>query len=184
MAGGWNDALLHIVNSGVSATAGVGVAWLYERWKRIRLAADDWRIWYSFEGAEDGSTVEQPPPDKPIKSIGYGFTARLFSEKTAAVGLHRFAVLFTKGKGRTRKVLIRDEDVHHVGQFIRQCRKVAGPLKQMTLQPKLWTVEELSGHIGEATAAGVRQADGVWLTAETADGKSFQWHVTNLRPAG
>lgn len=184
MAGGWTDALLHILNSGVSATAGVGVAWLYERWKRVRLAPDDWQLWYGYEGAEGGMATVPPPPETPIVRIMYGFTARWFSDKTGAVGLHRFAVLFTKGKGRARKVLIRDDDVQHVGQFIRQGRKVAGPLTQMTLQPKLWTVEELSGYVGEAMTAVVRQADGVWLTAETADGKSFQWHVTDLRPAG
>lgn len=81
MADGWNDTLLHLVNTGLSTSAGFGIATLYERWKKIRLTADDWQLWCNYRDAEGGNVAVPVPPDVPIDHIAYGFTARFFSEK-------------------------------------------------------------------------------------------------------
>jgi hypothetical protein len=179
------DIVLHGINSILSASVGAGGAWLYERWKRIRLSADDWRLWYSYQDGEGGLASEPHPPDKPITEITYNFTVRIFNEKSAAVGLHHFSLLFTKGRGRARVTLLRDDDVQHGGDVIRAGRRFNTSLRQITLQPKLWTVEDISGHIDDIVEGGaaVRKADAVRLVAKTADGKRCEWHITDLTPA-
>ena len=110
--------------------AGSAVTKVYDSWKRIRFVTSDWKLWYVSRDSEGGMVYKETPPGF---SISYHFTIRFFNEKPSPIGLHRFAVLFTKGVLHNRQILVRDEEVKHGERQIRAGQMYREPLGEMLL---------------------------------------------------
>jgi hypothetical protein len=170
----WKAEILHLV----AFVAGAAITKVYDSWKRIRFVAEDWKLWYVSKDSEYAPVYNENPPGS---SIDYYFTIKFFSEKPTPVGLHRFSVLFTKGVLHNRQILFRDDEPRHWGggRFILTSAVNHERLGEMSLTSHDWAVEHITGQCSDV--ATIQKADAVWLIAYGANGKKYEWHVTDLK---
>lgn len=143
----------------------------------MRFIGSDWKLWYVSQDSSGGMVYTETAPGFMFT---YHFNARFFSEKPVAIGLHRFSVLFTRGVLHNRQILIRDNEPRHGERQIRAGQMYYEPLGPITLEPRDWAVENITGHSRDLAA--LEKADAVWFIAYTANGKKMEWHIADLTP--
>jgi len=162
---------------------GYGIACLLEWRKRIHFAADDWRLQYLHIDSVGGwSYKETPTVSERTRGSGnqmrYLFTVRLFNKKSQAVGLHRISVQFTKGPWHRRRIVVEDKEPRYGEKQVRNGAVHHDDLSEMSLPSHDWAVERVIGYLDGA--AQVSDADTVWFSAYSAEGKHFKWIVARL----
>jgi hypothetical protein len=181
VASGGTEILLHGINTLVSVSAGAGLRWLYERWKRIRFTASGWTLLYGSQDSFGAVNLSPGVPDTRLHHVQYHFTVRIFNEKSSAIGLHRFSVLFTRGKGRSKKIVGQDDQLRHGKLQTARHQSYREKLGEMMLEPHAWAVEDITGY-PEGMETAVQTADAVWFVAHAASGERYEWHVADLVP--
>jgi len=175
----WGQVLPEVVKVIVVSAITLICVRVYDWWKRIRVFADRVELkWYTISGHYN----EEVQTDKPDEAITaqWHFVVRFFSRKSQAIGLHRIAVEFTKGRPWFRRqVLIRDE--RPVSRYIpTQSSWNIDYLEEILIKPAEWSTENVRGKVTGEQLAALKDSDSMWLAAETDAGKKKRWLVARL----
>jgi hypothetical protein len=143
----------------------------------IRITSEEWTAEYSLSPNAYGQVLYDSMPRKGGTGR-FHVKVRFFNGKSRAVGLHRFAVVFSKGGiGRRkwfRKDLLRVDGLARSSAAMRRdVPRGAETVNEITLVANAWTADEMEGY---SESTGIMAAsDSVWLAAETAEGKKHRW---------
>ncbi len=139
---------------------------LVNRWKRIRFYPTDWKV--SFQKTNPNGQAVDVIGFDIVTHANYKFVIRAFNEKRHPIILHSMTVEFRQRQSRSSILLIHGDKLT-LGEH----------LKELHLPSQEWTSTTVRGFIDVEDIPTLKECGSVWFVAETAEGETKRWHITD-----
>jgi hypothetical protein len=178
-----NELIKQLVPPIVTYLFGAITGSLWEKRKRLRFSADDWKFQYlKIDSAggwhwDDKTEREITEGKGTASSVRYLFAAKIFNEKSEATGLHKLSVVFMKGEGRQRKKLFEHNEPLDASVPVQPGAR-SPKLGEIHLPAREFAVEQIVGYPGWNSI--LSETESIWLFARSPDGKPYSWKVADI----